>query len=142
MRFQSELPEKAGSLRVIAGSYRDTRGPAATFTPVDLWELRLNAGKGTLLELPEGHTTALFVLKGNIRVNGATSVRAAEFVAFERDGQAIRVDADSEATVLVLSGKPIDEPVVGYGPFVMNTPAEIHRAIEDYRSGKMGHIGA
>jgi len=136
-----ELPEKAGNLRVIAGSHKNTRGPATTFTPVALWELRLNAGKGTLLELPEGHTTAVFVLKGNIRINAASPVRATEFVAFERDGQAIRIDADSEAMVLVLSGEPIDEPVVGYGPFVMNTPAEIHRAVEDYRSGKMGHLG-
>src|SRR5215510_13995379 len=136
-----ELPDEAGSLRVIAGSYGSTRGPAQTFTPVDLWELHLKAQKGTLLELPKGHTTALFVLKGNIRINGSASARATEFVPFAREGQAIRVDADTDASVLVLSGEPIDEPVVGYGPFVMNTPAEIHRAIEDYRSGRMGHLG-
>ncbi len=135
-----DLPESAGTVRIIAGSFKDTRGPAKTVTPVHLWELRLEAGKGTLLELPAGQTAALFVLKGNVQLNAATQARATEFVSFAREGEAIRVDAESDATLLVLGGEPIDEPVVGYGPFVMNTQAEIHRAIEDYRTGRMGHL--
>jgi redox-sensitive bicupin YhaK (pirin superfamily) len=127
-------------VRVIAGSFKDNRGPAKTFTPVNLWELRLNPGKGTLLELPAGQTAALFVLKGKVQLNAATQARATEFVSFAREGEAIRVDAESDATMLVLGGEPIDEPVVGYGPFVMNTQVEIQRAIEDYRSGRMGHL--
>ena len=137
-----QLAGGAGTARVIAGAFGDARGPAKTFTPVNLWDVRLKAEKGALLELPAGHMTALFVLKGAVSVNGSTKVGASEFVTFGREGEAIQVDADADATLLVLGGEPIDEPVVGYGPFVMNTEAEIRRAIEDYRSGRMGHLAA
>jgi quercetin 2,3-dioxygenase len=137
-----QLAGGAGTARVIAGALGDARGPAKTFTPVSLWDVRLKAGKGARLELPAGHMTALFVLKGAVGVNGSTKVGAGEFVTFGREGEAIQLDADADATVLVLGGEPIDEPVVGYGPFVMNTEAEIRRAIEDYRTGRMGHLAA
>ena len=135
-----QLDGDAGMARIIAGVLGDARGPAKTFTPVSLWDVRLKAGKGALLELPLGHMAALFVLKGGVSVNGSTKVAASEFVTFGRNGAAIRIDADDDATLLVLGGEPIEEPVVGYGPFVMNTEAEIRRAIEDYRSGRMGHL--
>jgi hypothetical protein len=134
------LPDGAGTARVIAGSFRDAQGPAKTFTPVNLWDVRLKAGKAALLELPEGHMTAVFVLKGGVTVNGTTKVGASELVTFARNGTGIGISADADSTLLVLGGEPIDEPVVGYGPFVMNTEAEIRRAIEDYRSGRMGHL--
>jgi quercetin 2,3-dioxygenase len=134
------LPGGAGTARVIAGTLGDARGPAKTFTPVTLWDVRLKAEKGALLELPAGQMAALFVLKGSVNVNGSTKLGASEFVTFGRDGAAIRIDADVDATLLVLGGEPIDEPVVGYGPFVMNTEGEIRRAMEDYRSGRMGHL--
>jgi redox-sensitive bicupin YhaK (pirin superfamily) len=134
------LADGAGTARIIAGALGDAQGPARTFTPVNLWDVRLKAGKGALLELPAGHMAALFVLKGGVSVNGSTKVGASQFVTFARDGGAIRVDADSDTTLLVLGGEPIDEPVVGYGPFVMNTENEIRRAIEDYQSGRMGHL--
>jgi redox-sensitive bicupin YhaK (pirin superfamily) len=134
------LPDGAGSLRVIAGSYGDARGPATTFTPLDLWDVRLKAEKRALFELPEGHMTAVFVLKGAIIVNGKAKVGASEFVTFARQGTGITINADVDTTLLVLGGEPIDEPVVGYGPFVMNTEAEIRRAIQDYQSGRMGHL--
>jgi hypothetical protein len=135
-----QLDGDAGSVRIIAGALGDARGPAKTFTPVNLWDVYLKAGKGALLELPSDQMAGLFVLKGSASVNGSAEVGASEFVTFSRDGAAIRIDADADATLLVLGGDPIDEPVVGYGPFVMNTEAEIRLAIEDYRSGRMGHL--
>jgi len=130
----------AGTARVIAGALGDARGPARTFTPVNLFDVRLNAGKGALLELPAGQMAALFVLKGGVTANGSTKLGAGEFATLGRDGAAIRIDADADTTLLVLGGEPIGEPVVGYGPFVMNTEAEIRRAIQDYQSGRMGHL--
>ena len=135
-----QLPDGAGSARIIAGSFGDAEGPAKTFTPVNLWDVRLKAGKSALFELPEGHMTAVFVLKGSVTVNGSTKVGASEFVTFGRKGAGISIDADADSTVLILGGEPIDEPVVGYGPFVMNTEDEIRRAIQDYQSGRMGHL--
>jgi redox-sensitive bicupin YhaK (pirin superfamily) len=130
----------AGTARVIAGALGDAKGPARTFTPVNLWDVRLKAGKGALLELPAGQMGAVFVLKGGASVNGSTKIGASEFATLGRNGAAIRIDADVDTTLLVLGGEPIDEPVVGYGPFVMNTEAEIRRAIQDYQSGRMGHL--
>jgi redox-sensitive bicupin YhaK (pirin superfamily) len=134
------LADGAGSLRVIAGSYGDARGPARTFTPINLWDVRLKSRKTALFELPEGHMTAVFVLKGGVSVNGSTKVGASELVTFGRQGTGITIEADTDTILLVLGGEPIDEPVVGYGPFVMNTEAEIRRAIQDYQSGRMGHL--
>ena len=92
--------------------------------------------------MADGRTLALVVLKGTVRINGGQPVGEAQLVTFDRSGEDVFVDADSDATVLLLSGEPIDEPVVGYGPFVMNTEAEIHQAFTDFQSGKMGRITA
>jgi len=134
------LPGDAGTLRVIAGEFGGAKGPAETFTPMNLWDVRLKAGRGALLTTKPGHTATVFVLKGSIAVNGATPAREAELVLLDRKGEGFRIDAESDATLLILSGEPIDEPVFGYGPFVMNTEAEIRRAIADYQSGHMGHL--
>ncbi len=134
------LPGDAGSVRVIAGEFNGTKGPAQTFTPMALWEFRLNAGKGTMVTVPPGHNVSLFVLRGPVRINGGTEVKPAEFVQFADPGEALRLDAEKDALVMVLSGEPIPEPVFGYGPFVMNTEGEIRTAITDYRSGRMGHL--
>jgi redox-sensitive bicupin YhaK (pirin superfamily) len=134
-----ELANGAGSARVIAGQYQGARGPARTFTPVNLWDLRLRGGSTVDLTVPEGDTTALFVLKGHVTVNGDSGsgqdARDAELVTFERHGEEIRIAAKTDATVLLLSGEPIDEPIVGYGPFVMNSREEIEQAITDLRRG-------
>lgn len=135
-----ELPDAAGSARVIAGELNGAKGPAQTFTPVALFELHLNAGHGTVVPVPAGHNTLLFVMRGNVKINGRTEANPAEFVQFGHSGEAFRIDADSDAVLMVLSGEPIREPVFGYGPFVMNTEDEIRTAITDYRSGKMGHL--
>lgn len=136
------LADGAGRLRVIAGTFQDTQGPARTHTPMDVWDLRLTAGHRVTLDVVEGWTTALVVLKGEVRVNDGDAIREAQFVMFERDGKRIQIDAGSEATVLLLSGEPIDEPLVGHGPFVMNTEAEIAQAMTDFNSGQFGRIPA
>ncbi|MGN6460217.1 MAG: pirin family protein [Pseudolabrys sp.] len=136
------LPDDAGTLRVIAGGYGEHRGPAHTFTPIDVWDLKLRQGKSTSLALPEGHTVAVIVLNGSVRINGDTVVREAEFALLDRSGGDVTLDATSDATLLVLSGQPIDEPVVMHGPFVMNTVDEIQQAIVDFQSGRFGSIAA
>jgi quercetin 2,3-dioxygenase len=134
------LPDGAGVLRVIAGEFKGTQGPARTFTPVNLWDLKLEAGKNVELSLPDGHSAQLLVLRGNIELNGEESAASAMLASFERSGSRISLKAKEDSRLLLMSGEPIEEPVVGYGPFVMNRQEEIDRAIEDYRSGKMGHL--
>ena len=133
------LPEDSGEARVIAGALAGKEGPARTFTPINLWDVRLNPGKTADLPLSEGHTSAILVLSGKIEVAGKTAKEGA-FLIFERAGAGTTVTAKSETKLLVLTGEPIDEPIAGYGPFVMNTEAEIHAAFADFRAGAMGAI--
>lgn len=134
------LPGGAGTARVIAGDFDASKGPANTFTPMQVWDLRLNAGKPAQLPLPAGWTTALVVLDGAVRVNGGDTIRAAEVGLFERAGEEIAIEATQDSKALLLSGEPINEPVAGHGPFVMNTRAEILAAFADYQSGGMGRL--
>lgn len=134
------LPDEAGKVRVISGSHAGIKGPARTFTPMNVWDMRLNGGHVSELILPEGWTAALVVLRGNVRVNGGEDVREAQMVVLDRAGESLSVEAEGDAVVLLLSGEPIDEPVVGYGPFVMNSEAEITRAIADFNGGRFGQI--
>jgi quercetin 2,3-dioxygenase len=131
------LAGDAGKLRVIAGIFEGTKGPAHTFTPVNLWDLRLQAGQCVELDLADGYTTALVILKGNVTLNELETASAAELALFDRSGDQIIVDASADSTVLLLNGAPIDEPIVGYGPFVMNTKEEIDQALTDLRQGKL-----
>jgi redox-sensitive bicupin YhaK (pirin superfamily) len=135
-----DIPGDAGFLRVIAGRYGDTAGPARTFTPMNLWDIRLKEGRRAEFSAESGHTTALFVLKGRVRLDNGETVGEAEMAVFEREGEAVAVEALDNAIVLLLSGEPIDEPVVGYGPFVMNSQEEIRQAVVDYQTGKMGRL--
>jgi len=135
-----DLPEGAGRLRVIAGRFDGHAGPARTHTPMDVWDIRLQQGHHAELPVADGRTLALVVLKGQVRINGGQPVGEAQLVTFDRSGEDVFVDADSDATVLLLSGEPIDEPVVGYGPFVMNSQAEIAQAVNDFNSGRFGQI--
>lgn len=134
------LPNEAGKARIIAGEFKGTKGPASTFSPINLWDLRLSAGASLTLDLPDGHTGALVVLSGHVTVGGEMGAGEAEMILLSRDGAGVEITADGDATVLVLSGEPIDEPVVGHGPFVMNSEAEIHQAIADFNSGQFGQM--
>lgn len=134
------LKNGAGVLRLIAGEYEGKKGPALTFTPMNVWDLRLK--KGGHLEFPvtDGHTSALFVLKGKLQLSTGEELKSAELAVLEREGDRLSFDAEEDSTVLFLNGQPLGEPIVGHGPFVMNTEAEIRQAIADYQSGRMGHL--
>jgi hypothetical protein len=134
------LKDQAGSLRLIAGEFDGHTGPARTFTPIDVWDMRLNAGKTLTLDLHEGRNTALVVLRGTVQVNGLERVREGQLALFERHGDQLLLEANNDALVLLLSGEPIDEPIVGHGPFVMNSEQEIHQAFADFQSGRFGQM--
>jgi redox-sensitive bicupin YhaK (pirin superfamily) len=132
--------EGKGSARVIAGELRGKKGPAKTFSPVNVWDLRLD-GKARL-EVPQGFTTAVVVLQGRVRVNGAKAAESATVVLLDPKGTEIALESEGQATALLLSGKSLGEPIAGYGPFVMNTEQEIRQAIVDFQSGKMGQLAS
>jgi redox-sensitive bicupin YhaK (pirin superfamily) len=133
------LANDAGIARVIAGSNQNSTGPAQTFTPMNVWDLRLKAGRTLSLEVPSGHTTALYVLSGALKIDNQT-VESTELAVMEQEGSALEAEIIQDAVVLLLSGEPFNEPIVGHGPFVMNTRAEIMQAMQDYNNGKFGQI--
>ena len=134
------LANDAGQLRLIAGEFAGASGPARTFTPIDVWDLRLNPGKPVTLDLHAGRNTALVILRGTLLINGQEIARQGQLALFERDGRQVTLESNDDAKVLLLSGEPIDEPIVGHGPFVMNTEQEIHQAFADFQSGKFGRM--
>ena len=133
------LANDAGVARIIAGSQANAKGPAHTFTPMNVWDMRLKADRTLMLTLPAGHTTALYVLRGKIKVD-TQIIQTNEMAVMEREGTELAADILEDAVVLLLSGQPLNEPIVGHGPFVMNTRAEIMQAMQDYNSGKFGQI--
>jgi redox-sensitive bicupin YhaK (pirin superfamily) len=137
---QVALPAGAGSMRIIAGDYDGEKGPAATFTEINVWDVCVIAGRDITLRVPANHTAAIAVLHGAVGANGARVAKDAELVLFERSGDQITIAAEADSTLLVLSGAPISEPIVGYGPFVMNTRQEIETAMQDFRLGKFGQL--
>jgi redox-sensitive bicupin YhaK (pirin superfamily) len=136
------LPDGAGRVRVIAGRHGGHAGPATTFTDLNVWDVQLAAGKSATLALPEGHTSAIALLRGALDVNGAHHAVADQVIELDRAGSDVTLVASADATFLVLTGAPIDEPIAGYGPFVMNTRDEIMTAIEDLQEGRFGQLAA
>ena len=139
----TDIPSVAienGTVRIIAGSFNDSRGPANTYTPMNVLDVRLQAGATATLPQPEGWTTIIVVLDGTVMVNGEAVLRATEYASLSREGSDVTIEANSDAKLLLLSGEPIDEPIVGYGPFVMNSQAEIIQSIHDFNAGKFGTL--
>lgn len=130
----------AGTVRPIAGTFDDTTGPAKTFTPMQVWDVQLKAGHTVTLPAPEGHTTVPLVYQGRVQTADGQAAGDAEMIVYERAGEGVQLTALADTTLLWLCGEPIDEPVVGYGPFVMNTPQEIQQAFVDFQSGRMGRL--
>ncbi|GBQ23075.1 pirin [Acetobacter estunensis NRIC 0472] len=130
-----DLPDGAGTARVIAGEFMGHRGPARTFSPVNVWDIRLKRGADVTLDLPEGHTSMVVDLSGRITVAGSENAQDAEVLLLSREGESVSLHAQDDATLLILTGQPLNEPIAGYGPLVMNTEAEIQQAIADVRNG-------
>ena len=134
------LADGAGQARVIAGDFGGVLGPARTFTPINVWDVRMLAGKATSLATPEGHSTALVLMRGSMVIDDRQSVADGQLVVMDRSGDAFTAKASADVTLLLLSGEPILEPVIGYGPFVMNTQTEIAEAMRDVESGRFGRL--
>jgi len=135
-----QLGGGAGSLRVIAGSVGGAKGPAKTFTPIELYDLRLRAGHSMPLQILDGYHVGLLILSGQASVERSHMLTEAELAVFTSTGEPVTIIAKEDATILVMAGEAIDEPVARYGPFVMNTKAELVQAVNDYQAGKMGHL--
>jgi redox-sensitive bicupin YhaK (pirin superfamily) len=129
-----------GELRVIAGSFQGRKGPAHTFTPIQLYDIQLKARSRASLALPDGYNTSIFVLQGAVSVNGSPQAGEAELIVCQRNGSQVTIEAREDSQLLIMSGEPIEEPIARYGPFVMNTKAELVQAVQDYQAGKMGHL--
>jgi redox-sensitive bicupin YhaK (pirin superfamily) len=135
-----DLGDDIGSIDIIAGEIENNKGPASSFTPLSLFNVKLNKGKGTSLSFNENHNTGLLIIKGNININNQERAPTNHFVLFENKGKEFTIKAEDDAEILILSGEPIDEPIASYGPFVMNTNDEIRQTIEDFNNGKFGYL--
>ncbi|HVY73192.1 MAG TPA: pirin family protein [Puia sp.] len=132
-----ELPDQGGVVNVVAGNFNGVAGPAQTYSPVNLFDIKLRAGHELNLPVAESHNTALLVINGSLEVQGEKAPEHS-FVLFRNDGDEILLHAGEDSVVLLISGEPIDEPIASYGPFVMNTQDEIYTAISEFQSGKFG----
>lgn len=135
-----DLPHQAGHARIIAGTLFGTTGPAKTFTPINLWDLTLRRGQDITLDIPQGHTSILVGVEGQIKFGDERHLHAEEAVLLSPEGDKIKLNAENDAQLLVLTGAPLNEPIVGQGPFVMNSQDEIRTAIEDFKTGRFGHL--
>ncbi|RLJ77507.1 pirin family protein [Pedobacter alluvionis] len=135
-----DLPENGGKIEIIAGNYKGIKGNANTFSPIEVYNARLKKGGEVTFNFPENFNTGFMVIEGSIKINASETAIADNFVHFSNKGTEIKIEALENSVILVLSGEPIDEPIAQYGPFLMNTEAEIHQAIEDYNQGRFGYL--
>jgi len=135
-----QLENNAGEVEVIAGQYKDTKGVASTFTPIHMFNAKLNSGGKADFQFPANYNTALLVLEGNIVINGKENTPTDHLALMANDGETFEIEATDDAIVLVLSGEPINEPIAAQGPFVMNTREELIEAFNDFNQGKFGHL--
>ncbi len=135
------LKNDIGSVRVIAGDFEGTKGPAMTFSPINLWDIRLKAKSTYTFNVPSGHTATVFVLSGDLKFENGDTLHEAEIGVLEPVGDTFTIEATTNSKILFLGGAPLNEPFIGYGPFVMASKEELHQAFADFNSGKMGVIG-
>jgi len=130
-----------GSLvNIIAGEFKDVKGPASTFTPINIYDIRLVGDDEIELELPKDHNTGIIMFDGSVIINDSDKIQTDQFALFNNDGDTIKLNSTEKSALLVLSGEPINESIFAYGPFLMNTKSEIIEAIDDFNSGKFGHL--
>jgi quercetin 2,3-dioxygenase len=127
----SNVDKVVGELRVIAGEFHDNKGPAKTFIPINIWDVRIEHTKEMQLTLPKGHTKVIVLLRGQITINNE-AVTEGNYLLLERESNELIFSVEQEANLLILTGEPINEPIVGRGPFVMNTQSEIEQAFKDF----------
>lgn len=135
-----ELPDNNGYVRIIAGEYQGTKGPAKTYTPMNLFDIHMQPGGHAHFSFPAHENTMILVMSGAVTINNTTSATVADFVLFDNTGENITINAQSVTHLVLLNGEPIHEPVVQYGPFVMTTEQEIRTAIDDFNSGAFGNL--
>lgn len=134
------IDDKGSVVEVIAGKYKDVTGAASTFTPVELYTVKLKKNAVADFSLPEHYNTGLLIIEGNVVINGDTKAPESNFVLFNNDGEDFTIEASEDAVVLLLSGEPINERIFAYGPFLMNSREEIEQAYSDYNLGKFGYL--
>ncbi|WP_299001971.1 pirin family protein [uncultured Tenacibaculum sp.] len=135
-----QLPNNEGEVEVIAGNYHGNKGPASTFSPVNMFNVRLKKGAKTQLTFPAHYTTSILAVEGSVKVNETENVLQDRFALFANDGDTFALEALEDTVVLVLSGEPLNEPIAAYGPFVMNTQEELVEAFQDFNTGKFGYL--
>jgi redox-sensitive bicupin YhaK (pirin superfamily) len=127
-------------MNVIAGEYQSIKGPAYTFSPMNLFDVRMDEAAIVEFDFPENYNTAILIIEGSIQINHTHIVLTDQFILFENRGTDIHISAEEKSVILVMSGEPINEPIYPYGPFLMNTQDEIQQAYEEYYAGKFGHL--
>jgi redox-sensitive bicupin YhaK (pirin superfamily) len=131
------LPNDQGVVEIIAGEFKDVKGPAFTFTPMHVYNARIKKSADLELSFPSNFNTGILMVEGTADIDGSV-VHSDHFVLFKNDGESIQISAHEDSVMLVLSGEPINEPIAQYGPFLMNTWQELEEAIEDVNAGKFG----
>lgn len=134
------LPDNVSTIGIIAGEYSAETGPATTFTPISLFDVRLRKGTATGFRFPATYNTGMLVIEGKIKINNSDVAPADHFILMGNDGEHFGIEALDDSIILIMSGEPIDEPIVAQGPFLMNTREEIQEAYAEYRSGKFGFL--
>lgn len=131
--------DNGGIVEVIAGEFKGVKGPASTFTPVEMYNVKIKKGTAVTFYLPANFNTGILIVEGSAKVNGQTAP-ADNFILFKNEGETISVEAGEDSILFVISGEPIDEPIAAYGPFVMNTHKELEEAVDDFSKGKFGYL--
>lgn len=137
---QFTLPDNSGIIEIIAGKYQDKKGNANTFSPIEMYNARLNSGGKANFNFAANYNTGIVVIEGKVKINETEIVDVNQFIHFKNEGEEIKIEALTQSVLLILSGEPINEPIAAYGPFLMNKPEEIQQAIADYNNGKFGYL--